>query len=71
MYVFFHLWCSTPYHIKAVFDSDHAVIGQRHRQGCCTAPGATLQRPSLHAVSDEKLVLQLHLPTQQVQSVTQ
>ena len=58
-----HLWGSTAQHEKAIFHSDHAVIGQRQRQGCCTAPGSTLQRPSLHTVSDEELVLQLHLPT--------
>lgn len=38
-----HLWCSTTHHIKAVIHSDHAVVGQGERQGCCTTPGSPLQ----------------------------
>lgn len=37
------LWCSTAHHVKAVVHSDHAVVGQRQRQGCCTTPGSPLQ----------------------------
>lgn len=64
-----HLWGSTTNHIKAIVHPDHAMIGQRHRQGRCTTPRPPLQGPTLHTVGDEKLALQLHQPTQQVHRV--
>lgn len=66
-----HLRSSTAHHVKAVFHSDGVVEGQRQRQGRRATPGSPLQRPPLHAVRDEILVLQPHLPAQQVEGVAQ